>query len=224
MPDKPRLTREQIAERAAQELTDGAFVNLGWGIPNLISDYLPQGVTVYFHSENGILGMGPRAKPGEEDYDLVDAMKVPVTLIPGASFFNQEDAHMMTSGGHLDVAVLGGFKVSENGDLANWKIPGSKGSGGIGGAMDISAGAKKLIVCMEHNTKDGAPKIVKQCTYPLTGIECTDTIVTDLAVIDVTGEGLVLREVAPGWTAEEVQSLTDAKLIVRGAVPEMKID
>jgi 3-oxoacid CoA-transferase subunit B len=224
MPDKLRLTREQIAERAAQELTDGAFVNLGWGIPNLISDYLPQGVTVYFHSENGILGMGPRAKPGEEDYDLVDAMKVPVTLIPGASFFNQADAHLMTRGGHLDVAVLGGFQVSENGDLANWKIPGSKGSGGIGGAMDISAGAKKLIVCMEHNTKDGAPKIVKQCTYPLTGIECTDTIVTDLAVIDVTGEGLVLREVAPGWTAEEVQSLTDAKLIVRGAVPEMKID
>jgi 3-oxoacid CoA-transferase B subunit len=224
MPDKPRLTREQIAQRAAQELTDGAFVNLGWGIPNLISDYLPKGVTAYFHSENGILGMGPRAKPGEEDYDLVDAMKVPVTLIPGASFFNQADAHLMTRGGHLDVAVLGGFQVSENGDLANWKIPGSKGSGGIGGAMDISAGAKKLIVCMEHNTRDGAPKIVKQCTYPLTGIECTDTIVTDLAVIDVTGEGLVLREVAPGWTAEEVQSLTDAKLIVRGAVPEMKID
>jgi 3-oxoacid CoA-transferase B subunit len=224
MPDKPRLSREQIAQRAAQELTDGAFVNLGWGIPNLISDYLPKGVTVYFHSENGILGMGPRAKPGEEDYDLVDAMKVPVTLIPGASFFNQADAHLMTRGGHLDVAVLGGFQVSENGDLANWKIPGSKGSGGIGGAMDISAGAKKLIVCMEHNTKDGAPKIVTQCTYPLTGIECTDTIVTDLAVIDVTGEGLVLREVAPGWTAEQVQSLTDAKLIVRGAVPGIKID
>jgi 3-oxoacid CoA-transferase subunit B len=224
MPDKPRLTREQIAQRAAQELTDGAFVNLGWGIPNLISDYLPEGITVYFHSENGILGMGPRAKPGEEDYDLVDAMKVPVTLIPGASFFNQADAHLMTRGGHLDVAVLGGFQVSENGDLANWKIPGSKGSGGIGGAMDISAGAKKLIVCMEHNTKDGAPKVVKQCTYPLTGIECTDTIVTDLAVIDVTGEGLVLREVAPGWAAEEVQSRTEAKLIVRGAVPEMKID
>jgi 3-oxoacid CoA-transferase subunit B len=224
MPDKPRLTREQIAQRAAQELTDGAFVNLGWGIPNLISDYLPEGITVYFHSENGILGMGPRAKPGEEDYDLVDAMKVPVTLIPGASFFHQADAHLMTRGGHLDVAVLGGFQVSENGDLANWKIPGSKGSGGIGGAMDISAGAKKLIVCMEHNTKDGAPKVVKQCTYPLTGIECTDTIVTDLAVIDVTGEGLVLREVAPGWAAAEVQSCTEAKLIVRGAVPEMKIE
>ena len=223
MPDKERLTREQIAQRAAQELTDGAYVNLGWGIPNLISDYLPKGITVYFHSENGILGMGPRAKEGEEDLDLVDAMKVPVTLIPGASFFHQADAHLMTRGGHLDVAVLGGFQVSEKGDLANWKIPGSKGSGGIGGAMDISAGAKKLIVCMEHNTKDGAPKVVKKCTYPLTGIECTTTIVTDLAVIDVTQDGLLLREVAPGWTPEEVQQRTEAKLMVHGDVHEMKL-
>jgi 3-oxoacid CoA-transferase subunit B len=223
MPDKPRLTREQIAQRAAQELTDGAYVNLGWGIPNLISDYLPKGITVYFHSENGILGMGPRAKAGEEDFDQVDAMKVPVTLIPGASFFNQADAHLMTRGGHLDVAVLGGFQVSEKGDLANWKIPGSKGSGGIGGAMDIASGAKRLIVCMEHTTKEGAPKIVKQCTYPLTGVECTDTIVTDLAVIDVKPEGLLLREVAPGWTPEEVQALTEAKLNVPGRVPEIKV-
>jgi 3-oxoacid CoA-transferase B subunit len=223
MTDKPRLTREEIAQRAAQELADGAYVNLGWGIPNLISDYLPKGITVYFHSENGILGMGPRTKPGEEDFDLVDAMKVPVTLIPGASFFHQADAHLMTRGGHLDVAVLGGFQVSEKGDLANWKIPGSKGSGGIGGAMDIAAGAKKLIVCMEHNTKDGAPKIVKECTYPLTGIACADIIVTDLAVIDVRPEGLVLREVAPGWTAEEVQALTEAKLMVHGKATEMKL-
>jgi 3-oxoacid CoA-transferase subunit B len=221
--EKPRLTREQIAQRAAQELTDGAYVNLGWGIPNLIADYLPKGLTVYFHSENGILGMGRRAKAGEEDYDLVDAMKVPVTLIPGASFFHQADAHLMTRGGHLDVAVLGGFQVSEKGDLANWKIPGSRGSGGIGGAMDISAGAKNLIVCMEHTTKDGAPKIVKKCTYPLTGLECTHTIVTDLAVIDVMPEGLVLREVAPGWTPEEVQALTEVKLVVRGDVPEIKL-
>jgi 3-oxoacid CoA-transferase B subunit len=221
--DKPRLTREQIAQRAARELTDGAYVNLGWGIPNLIADYLPKDLTVYFHSENGILGMGRRAKAGEEDFDLVDAMKVPVTLIPGASFFHQADAHLMSRGGHLDVAVLGGFQVSEKGDLANWKIPGSKGSGGIGGAMDIAAGAKNLIVCMEHNTRDGAPKIVKKCTYPLTGIECTDTVVTDLAVIDVTPEGLVLREVAPGWTAQEVQACTEAKLIARSNVPEMKL-
>jgi len=223
MPDKARLSREQIAERAGQELTDGAYVNLGWGIPNLISDYLPKGITVYFHSENGILGMGPRAKPGEEDFDLVDAMKVPVTLIPGASIFHQADAHLMSRGGHLDLAVLGGFQVSEKGDLANWKIPGSKGSGGIGGAMDIAAGARKLIVCMEHTTKDGVPKIVKKCSYPLTGVECTDTVVTDLAVIDVTPEGLVLREVAPGWSPEEVQAATEARLMVRGKVPEMRL-
>src|SRR6201984_2375713 len=202
MPGKPRLTREQIAQRAARELPDGAYVNLGWGIPNLIADHLPPGVTVYFHSENGILGMGRRAKSGEEDFDLVDAMKVPVTLMPGASFFHQADAHLMTRGGHLDIAVLGGFQVSEKGDLANWKIPGSKGSGGSGGAMDIASGAKKLIVCMEHNTKEGAPKIVKTCNYPLTGLECVDTIVTDLAVVDVTAAGLFLRESAPGWPAE----------------------
>ena len=218
---KPRLTREQIAQRAALELPDGAFVNLGWGIPNLIADYVPREITVYFHSENGILGMGRRAKPGEEDFDQVDAMKVPVTLIPGASFFHQADAHLMSRGGHLDVAVLGGFQVSEKGDLANWKIPGAKGSGGIGGAMDIAAGAKTLIVCMEHNTKDGAPKIVQYCTYPLTGLACVDTIVTDLAVIDVRTEGLSLREVAPGWSPEEVQAFTGAKLITPQRISEM---
>lgn len=223
MSEKARLTREQVAARAAQELPDGAYANLGWGIPNLIADFLPRGLTVYFHSENGILGMGRRAKHGEEDFDLVDAMKVPVTLIPGASIFHQADAHLMTRGGHLDVAVLGGFQVSEKGDLANWKIPGSKGSGAIGGAMDIASGSKKLIVCMEHNTKEGAPKIVKQCNYPLTGLECVDTIVTDLAVIDVAAEGLVLREVAPGWTPEEVQAQTEAHLSVRPGVCEMKL-
>jgi 3-oxoadipate CoA-transferase beta subunit len=222
MPDKPRLTRDQIAQRAAMELHDGAYVNLGWGIPNLIADYLPKNVEVYFHSENGILGMGRRARPGEEDYDLVDAMKVPVTLMPGASFFHQADAHLMTRGGHLDVAVLGGFQVSEKGDLANWKIPGVKGSGGIGGAMDIAAGAKKLIVCMEHTTKEGAPKIVRRCTYPLTGLACVDTIVTDLAVIDVKPEGLLLREIAPGWSNEDVQELTGAPLISQGRAAEIK--
>src|ERR1700736_645489 len=208
-----RLTREQIAERAALELPDGAYVNLGWGIPNLIAPYVPADVTVYFHSENGILGMGPRAKPGEEDYDLVDAMKVPVTLVPGASFFHQADAHLMTRGGHLDVAVLGGFQVSEKGDLANWKVPGARGSGGIGGAMDIAAGARVLIVCMEHTTKEGAPKIVKQCTYPLTALACVDIIVTDLAVIDVRPAGLLLREMAPGWSRKEIQELTGAPLL-----------
>ncbi len=221
MPDKPRLAREQIAQRAAQELADGAYVNLGWGIPNLIADYLPAEITVYFHSENGILGMGRRARPGEEDYDLVDAMKVPVTIIPGAAFFHQADAHLMTRGGHLDAAVLGAFQVSEKGDLANWKIPGAKGPGNIGGAMDIAAGAKLLIVCMEHTTKDGAPKIVRGCTYPLTALGCVNTIVTDLAVMDVRQEGLQLREVAPGWTAEEVQAVTGARLNFTGHVPQM---
>jgi 3-oxoadipate CoA-transferase beta subunit len=213
MPSKVRWTREQIAQRAARELPDGAYVNLGWGIPNLLADYLPEGITVYFHSENGILGMGRRARPGEEDFDLVDAMKMPVTLTPGASFFHQADAHLMTRGGHLDVAVLGAFQVSERGDLANWKVPGAKGVGAIGGAMDIAAGTKRVIVCMEHTTRDGQAKIVRECTYPLTCIECVDSIVTDVAVIDVTEHGLLLRDMAPGWSAEEVQEITAAQLI-----------
>jgi 3-oxoacid CoA-transferase subunit B len=220
---KTRLTREQIAERAAHELPDGAYVNLGWGIPNLIAAYVPSDVTVYFHSENGILGMGPRAKSGEEDFDLVDAMKVPVTLVPGGAYFSQDDAHVMTRGGHLDICILGGLQVSEKGDLANWRVPGAKGAGGIGGAMDISVGAQKLIVTMEHTAKDGSPKIVKACTYPLTAIDCVNTIVTDLAVIDVTPEGLVLREVAPGFTPEEVQQLTEPKLRYSGVVPFMSL-
>jgi 3-oxoacid CoA-transferase B subunit len=218
---KTRLTREQIAERAALELPDGAYVNLGWGIPNLIAAYVPKDITVHFHSENGILGMGPRAKAGEEDFDLVDAMKVPVTLLPGAAFFTQDVAHMMTRGGHLDICVLGGLQVSEKGDLANWRVPGAKGAGGIGGAMDIATGAKRLIVTMEHTAKDGAPKILRACNYPLTALECVDTIVTDLAVIDVAPKGLVLREVAPGFTPEEVQMLTEPELHHSGAVPEM---
>jgi 3-oxoacid CoA-transferase B subunit len=221
---KTRLTREQIAERAAHELPDGAYVNLGWGIPNLIAAYVPSDVTIYFHSENGILGMGPRAKSGEEDFDLVDAMKVPVTLVPGGAFFAQDDAHVMTRGGHLDICLLGGLQVSEKGDLANWRVPGAKGAGGIGGAMDISVGAQKLIVTMEHTAKDGSPKIVKTCSYPLTAIDCVNTIVTDLAVIDVTSEGLVLREVAPGFTPEEVQQFTEPKLRYSGAVPFMSLE
>src|SRR3984885_2474723 len=194
------------------ELPEGAYVNLGWGIPNLIAAYVPAGINIYFHSENGILGMGPRAKRGEEDLDLVDAMKVPVTLLPGGAYFSQDDAHVMTRGGHLDVSILGGLQVAENGDLANWRVPGARGAGNIGGAMDISVGAKRLIVAMEHNTKDGSPKIVKQCTYPLTAIECVNTIITDLAVIDVTLDGLRLREVAPGFTPDDVQQLTEPKL------------
>jgi 3-oxoacid CoA-transferase B subunit len=222
MPGK-KLTREQIAQRAALELPDGATVNLGWGIPNLISEYVPAGIEIYFHSENGILGMGPRASVGEEDLDLVDAMKAPVTIIPGASFFSQVDAHVMTRGGHLDFCVLGGLQVSERGDLANWKVPGAKGSGGIGGAMDIAAGARHLIVTMEHVTKSGEPKIVRRCSYPLTALACVKTIITDIAVIDVVAEGLRLREVAPGLSLEEVQNLTEAPLIIPRSVPQMPL-
>jgi 3-oxoacid CoA-transferase B subunit len=218
-----RLTREQIAQRAALELPDGAFVNLGWGIPNLIAAYVPREFSVYFHSENGILGMGPRARAGEEDFDLVDAMKVPVTLIPGAAFFSQVDAHVMTRGGHLEICILGGLQVSEKGDLANWRVPGAKGAGGIGGAMDIAVGAQRLIVTMEHNAKDGSPKIVNTCTYPLTAIQCVNTIITDLAVLEVTPEGLQLRETAPGLTPGDVQRHTQPKLRYTGKVPEMRL-
>jgi 3-oxoadipate CoA-transferase beta subunit len=217
------LTREQIAARAAQELPDGACVNLGFGIPNLISAYIPAGRTIYFHSENGILGMGPRARPGEEDRDIVDAMKVPVTLITGAAIFHQAESHAMTRGGHLDVCVLGGYQVSERGDLANWKVPGARGSGGIGGAMDIATGARRLIVCMEHTARDGSPKIVRQCTYPLTALECVTTIITDLAVIDVTPSGLALREVAPGLSPEDVQRHTEPPLRWSDPVPTMRL-
>jgi 3-oxoacid CoA-transferase subunit B len=220
---KPRLTREQIAQRAALELPNGAFVNLGWGIPNLVAAYVPPEITVYFHSENGILGMGPRAAAGEEDFDLVDAMKVPVTMIPGAAFFSQVDAHVMTRGGHLDICILGGLQVSEKGDLANWRVPGAKGAGGIGGAMDISVGAQRLIVAMEHSAKDGSAKIVNTCTYPLTAVQCVNTIITDLGVIDVTPDGLVLRETAPGLTPEEVQKHSEPKLRYKGKVPEMRL-
>jgi len=223
MSSKPRLTREQVAARAALELHDGDCVNLGWGIPNLVSDFVPAGITVYFHSENGILGMGPRAKAGEEDYDVVDAMKVPVTVIPGASYFDQGTAHLMARGGHLDLSMLGGLQVAENGDFANWKIPGSQGSGGIGGAMDIATGARHLIVCMEHVTKDGAPKLVRRCTYPLTALACVKRVITDLVVADVTPDGFLLREVASGWTPREVQQHTEARLIVDGEVPEIEL-
>jgi len=198
-------------------------VNLGFGIPNLVSEYVPAGFTVYFQSENGILGMGPRARSGEEDYDLVDAMKVPVTVIPGASYFDQSVAHLMARGRHLDVSMLGGLQVAENGDFANWKVSGAKGSGGIGGAMDIASGARRLIVCMEHNAKNGAPKLVRRCTYPITALACVHRVVTDLAVVDVTPQGFALREVAPGWTPAEVQEQTEARLILSGAVPQIAV-
>jgi 3-oxoacid CoA-transferase subunit B len=217
-----KLTREQLVQRAALELEDGSCVNLGFGLPNLVSSHVPPGRTIYFHSENGILGMGPRARKGEEDPDLVDAMKVHVTLRSGAAFFNQLEAHMMTRGGHLDLAMLGGLQVSEKGDLANWKVPGVGGAGGIGGAMDIAVGSPRIVVLMEHVTKEGEPKIVKKCSYPLTALECVHRIITDVAVIDVTSDGLVLREMAPGFTSGDVQELTEPALIIPDRVPEMQ--
>jgi 3-oxoacid CoA-transferase subunit B len=219
---KVRLTRDRIAQRAALELSAGAYVNLGWGIPGLVAEHVSPSAGIFFHSENGILGMGPRARAGQEDPDLIDAMKVPVTVVPGASYFSQLDAHVMARGGHLDVAILCALQVSEAGDLANWKVPGAKGSGGVGGAMDIATGARRLIVTMEHTMKDGSPKILRRCSYPLTAQRCAKTIITDLAVIDVTSDGLLLREVAPGFTYREVQDLTEPPLAVMGVLREMR--
>jgi len=208
---KERMDREVIAMRVARELQDGMVVNLGIGIPTLCSNYVPEGRTIIYHSESGVLNYGPLAPEGEEDMDYINAGGQFITLLPGASFFHSADAFAMIRGGHIDVTVLGALQVSEKGDLANWYIP-ERGIGNVGGAMDLAVGAKRVIVAMEHTDPQGRPKIVKECTYPLTAKECVDLIVTDLGVIDVTKEGLVLREIAPGWTFEEVQALTEATL------------
>jgi 3-oxoacid CoA-transferase subunit B len=217
------LTRELVALRVARELRDGMTVNLGIGLPTLVANFLPEGVSINLHAENGILGYGEIITDVEMfDTDLINAGGQPVTLNPGASFFDSATSFAMVRGGHVDVTVLGGLQVSAAGDLANWALPGRPG-GAIGGAMDLAAGAKRVIIAMEHTTRGGEPRILQECTYPLTAKGCVSLVVTNLAVVEITPEGPVLREVAPGVSVEEVVQATGAKLVVPENVEVMDL-
>ncbi len=207
-----RLTRDQIAARVAQDIHEGAYVNLGIGLPTMVANHLPAGREVFLHSENGLLGMGPAPAPGEEDEDLINAGKQPVTLLAGGSYFHHGDSFAMMRGGHLDICVLGAFQVSRKGDLANWHTGASDAIPAVGGAMDLAIGAKQVFVMMEHQTRQGESKIVDQCSYPLTGVACVSRIYTDLAVIDVSADGLVVREMVEGLSFEELENISGLAL------------
>lgn len=208
-----RWTRDEMAARVARDIPEGAYVNLGIGLPTLVANHLPSGREVVLHSENGVLGMGPAPAPGDEDYDLINAGKQPVTLLPGGCFFHHADSFAMMRGGHLDVCVLGAFQVSAGGDLANWHTGGADAIPAVGGAMDLAIGAKKTYVMMEHLTKNGQSKLVDRCTYPLTGIGCVSRVYTDLAVIDLAAEGAKVIDCVEGLAFDELQRLTGIALV-----------